>query len=80
MKEHEKARRIIFYRLLISVSIPEKLAFKVSENLSKNAKRKLSILCPLNKNSDVTSRTWIYSIINLIVNSGENGSGALRRA
>ena len=51
-----------FYCLLISVSIPEIGAFKVLEILRKNGKTKLNILCPFNKNRDVTSRTSTYSI------------------
>ena len=57
-----KTEKKAFYRLLISVSVPEIWAFKVSEILRKNAKRKLSILCPFNKNSDVTSGISTYSI------------------
>ena len=50
------------YHLFLSVSIPEIWAFKLLEILRKNVKRKLSILCPFNKNCDVTSRTSTYSI------------------
>ena len=38
------------------------MRFQSHGNLEKNAKRKLSILCPYNKNCDVTSMTCIYSI------------------
>ena len=39
-----------FYRLLISASVPKMWPFKVS---------KLRILCPFNKNYDVTTRTCV---------------------
>ena len=38
------------------------MSFQSHGSLEKNAKRKLSILCPFNKNCDVTSRTSTYSI------------------
>ena len=34
--------------------------FESLRNFDKNAKRKLKILCPFNKNYDVTSRTSTY--------------------
>ena len=57
-----KTEKKAFYNLLISVSVPETKAFKVSEILRKNATRKLNILCPFKKNCDITCRTSTYSI------------------
>ena len=37
-------------------------AVKVTDILRENVERKLSILCPFNKNCHVTSRTCIYPI------------------
>ena len=51
-----KTKKEAIYHLLISVSVPEIWPFKVSEILRKNAKRKLSILCPFSENCDVTTR------------------------
>ena len=57
-----KTKKKAFHHLLIPASIPEILAFKVSKIMGKNAKRKLSILCPFSKNCDVTTRICVYSI------------------
>ena len=61
-KTVKNQERIFFYHFLISASVPEIRALKVSEILRRDAKRKLSILCPFNKNCDVTTRISVYSI------------------
>ena len=63
--EEEKA---VVYRLLISSSISEIQALKVSVILRKNAKGKLNILCPFNKNCDITTRICINSVFKSHVN------------
>ena len=54
------------------------MSFQSLGNLEKNAKRILSILCPFNKNCDVTSRTSTYLIFKSNVVSDVSGQNQIK--